>query len=235
MTGFKNTNTILIQGWMINDLQLKGNRLLIYALVYGFSQDGKSKFYGSLNYIKSAIGCNSKQTIVNILEDFESEGLLIKSNSEKMGVDSNSYQAIYKDFKSIGSPKNVPVQKMDEVVQKMDEGSPKNGLNNNIYNNNIYSEIEFLKNWSSARMHYDKKVTNISKLNSLEKIKFTQTLQDYKKEDIQNAMQGMFQQKEMFATTRVRPLHFLEHFEKYLDAFINKTQLYGSKKVVDRL
>ena len=34
----KNENYVLIQGWMINELKLKGNELLIYALIYGFSQ-----------------------------------------------------------------------------------------------------------------------------------------------------------------------------------------------------
>ena len=33
-------NYVAIQGWMITDLNLKGNDLLIYAVIYGFSQDG---------------------------------------------------------------------------------------------------------------------------------------------------------------------------------------------------
>ena len=36
---------------MINELDLKGNELLVYALIHGFCQDGKSVFKGSLNYI----------------------------------------------------------------------------------------------------------------------------------------------------------------------------------------
>ena len=44
-------NYIVIQGWMINQLNLKGNELLCYALIYGFSQDGKSEFIGSASYI----------------------------------------------------------------------------------------------------------------------------------------------------------------------------------------
>ena len=42
---------IAIQDWMISDLQLKGNELLTYALIYGFSQDGESEFKGSLKYL----------------------------------------------------------------------------------------------------------------------------------------------------------------------------------------
>ena len=36
MAKIKNENFIAIQGWMINELQLKGNDLIVYALIYGF-------------------------------------------------------------------------------------------------------------------------------------------------------------------------------------------------------
>lgn len=34
----KNENYLVIQGWMITELKLKGNELLIYAIIYGFSR-----------------------------------------------------------------------------------------------------------------------------------------------------------------------------------------------------
>lgn len=52
----KNENYITIQGWMVNELHLSGNELLVYALVYGFSQDGESEFNGSLSYVADIIG-----------------------------------------------------------------------------------------------------------------------------------------------------------------------------------
>ena len=41
-----------IQAFMINDLHLKGVEKEVYALIYGFSQDGHSEFSGSLSYIQ---------------------------------------------------------------------------------------------------------------------------------------------------------------------------------------
>ena len=35
-----------IQAFMINDLHLKGVEKEVYALIYGFSQDGHSEFSG---------------------------------------------------------------------------------------------------------------------------------------------------------------------------------------------
>lgn len=47
----KSENYIVIQGWMCNELNLKGNDLLVFALIYGFSQDGVSKFCGGRRFI----------------------------------------------------------------------------------------------------------------------------------------------------------------------------------------
>ena len=44
-------NYITIQGFMRTELHLTGNDLLVYAIIYGVSQDGESKFSGSLQYL----------------------------------------------------------------------------------------------------------------------------------------------------------------------------------------
>ena len=38
----KSDNYIVIQGWMVNELNLKGNDLLVFALIYGFTRDGRT-------------------------------------------------------------------------------------------------------------------------------------------------------------------------------------------------
>lgn len=60
----KNENYINIQGWMINELKLKGNELILYALIYGFSQDGESEYYGSQRYISKALGLTQRSVII---------------------------------------------------------------------------------------------------------------------------------------------------------------------------
>ena len=47
----KKGSYLTIQDWMVTDLHLKGNELLAYALIYGFSQDEQSCFYGSYQYV----------------------------------------------------------------------------------------------------------------------------------------------------------------------------------------
>lgn len=67
----KNENYINIQGWMIKELNLKGNELILFAIIYGFSQDGKSEYFGSIRYISEALKISTRtsaQLIRNLLD-----------------------------------------------------------------------------------------------------------------------------------------------------------------------
>lgn len=77
MSAVKDNNFIAIQGWMRTRLNLKGNELLIYALIYGFSQDGQSRFTGSRKYIADWCGC-SLDTVDRSLSSLVGKGLLAK-------------------------------------------------------------------------------------------------------------------------------------------------------------
>ena len=74
----KNENYIQISGWMINELDLKGNELLVYALIHGFCQDGKSVFKGSLNYIMAWLNI-SKPTAIACIQSLIDKGMIVKS------------------------------------------------------------------------------------------------------------------------------------------------------------
>lgn len=81
-----------VQGWMISELGLKGNALQVYAIIYGFSQDGTSEYTGSARYLCWWLGC-SKKTVLNVLADLTERGLLIKNTVNKNGVIFNNYRA----------------------------------------------------------------------------------------------------------------------------------------------
>lgn len=77
MAAVKDNNFIAIQGWMRTKLNLKGNELLIYAVIYGFSQDGESMFKGSRKYIAEWCGC-SLDTVDRSLNSLVAKGLIAK-------------------------------------------------------------------------------------------------------------------------------------------------------------
>lgn len=71
MKQIKNENYIAIQGWMINKLNLSGNNLLVYAIIYGFTQDAESWFKGSRQYLANWCNCTTRgiQKNLNYLLD----------------------------------------------------------------------------------------------------------------------------------------------------------------------
>ena len=127
----ENTDFVNIQGWMINELNLKGNELIIYALIYGFTKDGVSEFRGSRQYMAdwTNTSVRSVQNVVNSLAD---KGMIEKNNHiNKYGsLETSGYKAI--NVPKLSSEKNSLVEK------KVHEGSEKsshNNIDNNIPNN----------------------------------------------------------------------------------------------------
>lgn len=81
----KSKNTLVICGWMITELGLKGNELLVYAIIYGFSQDGEDKFEGSLKYLQDWT-CSSKNTVLKSLKSLEEKKLILKEEESKNNI-----------------------------------------------------------------------------------------------------------------------------------------------------
>ena len=71
----KRENYITIHGWMITDLGLSGIELLLYAVIFGFSQDGESVFKGSQNYLAEWCGC-SRRSVIRSLNSLIDRGAI---------------------------------------------------------------------------------------------------------------------------------------------------------------
>lgn len=143
----KNENFVTIQGWMINELKLKGNELIVYAIIYGFSQACDQTFSGSLTYLADWIN-SSKQTVINTIKSLIGKGYITKTEKFVNNVKFCEYHIV--DLNLIGSQKNLPgvvknfeqgSQKiLTDVVKNFERGS-QNFLPNNI-EDNIRNNIE---------------------------------------------------------------------------------------------
>ena len=121
----KNENYITIQGFMINDLNVKGNELLIYAIIYGFTQAENQEFKGSLQYL--ADWCNStKQGVIKALKSLLDKDLIEKQETVFNNVKFVGYVTKFNSIK----------QSLTGYSTKFNEGI-KQSLPNNINNNNI--------------------------------------------------------------------------------------------------
>ena len=116
-------NYITIQGWMRTELNLSGNELIVYAIIYGFSQNKQGEFTGSAQYLADWVGC-TRRTIMSILNKLVEDGTISKTetvlnNNEKRV----SYQA------------EMGCEKISHGVKNFHRGCEKISHNININNN----------------------------------------------------------------------------------------------------
>lgn len=143
-------------GWYFTILQemrergLKGNELIVFAVINGFSQNGNGSFHGSLAALQEMCGIASRQTITDILKSLVDKGFINKTEVALNGVKNISYSVC---------PKNGQgVQKMDMDVQKVDRGCPKNG---HIYINDINISPTEINNNKGKRFDFKNSLIEI--------------------------------------------------------------------------
>ena len=108
MSAINDNNFVAIQGWMRTKLNLKGNELLIYALIYGFSQDGESRFKGSRKYIADWCGC-SLDTVDRTLGSLVNKGLIAKyPHTDDRSTRLVDYAAILTAITAAPTPAAIP-------------------------------------------------------------------------------------------------------------------------------
>lgn len=90
-------------GWYFTILQemremgLKGNELIVFAVINGFSQNGNGSFHGSLAALQEMCGISSRHTIIDILKSLMDKGLINKTEVTLNGVKNISYSVCAKN------------------------------------------------------------------------------------------------------------------------------------------
>lgn len=145
----KKENYITIQGWMVSDLQLKGNELLVYAIIYGFSQDGENRFTGSLGYLAEWTN-STKQGVLKCLKSLVEKGYICKTDKIINGVKFCEYHST--EFNGV-------LNKVEQGMQQSLTGGGKQSLPNNLSLNNKNNNQE--DNKGRKKETYDEILSSI--------------------------------------------------------------------------
>lgn len=92
----KDSNYIVVMGWMMSALGLSGNDLLAYALIYSHSQDGEGAYWGSLSHTADRLNI-SRRAAVDILNRLVERGHIKKSEANIDGIQRCMYRAVMPD------------------------------------------------------------------------------------------------------------------------------------------
>ena len=90
----KDANFVVLSGWMINSLELKGNELIIYAVIYSFSQEEDCWYTGSQQYLADWIQ-GTKMTVRTVLTSLMERGYIDKKEEVVNGVKFCRYKASF--------------------------------------------------------------------------------------------------------------------------------------------
>lgn len=130
-------NYIVIQGWMLTALHLKGNELLIYACIYGFSQLEGQTFRGSWQYLADWTN-STKRGVANCLKSLVDKGYLEKVDKVVNGVKFCEYRVT--NF--TGVVKNVHGGDEKSSPGGDEQSSPNNLDIDNLGNNQVYRFVK---------------------------------------------------------------------------------------------
>ena len=115
---------INVQAFMIKDLELKGNELLIYAIIYGFSQDEESTFKGNVQYLADWTN-STRQGAMKCLNSLVEKGYIQKI--EHAGF-ANEYFA-----PPVNKVYNPCKQSLQPPVNKVYTSNQLNNIEDNIF------------------------------------------------------------------------------------------------------
>lgn len=158
---------VTIQDFMCFDLKLSGNELLVYALIYGFSKDGSSEFYGSRKYISEWFNI-SLPTVDKSINSLIQKNLIRKRTNILNGVAVNYYSAILECINDEECKESLPsVKKLDRGCKESLPGGCKESLPNNTninktnYNNSNSRKTLLPKSSKSKKSKFIDNFLNI--------------------------------------------------------------------------
>lgn len=222
-------NYFQVSGWMLNQLGLKGTTLQVFAIIYGFSQDGESYFTGSLQYLSDFTN-TSKPTIIKSLKELVDKNIILKTENEMNGVKFNKYKAnlqLVKKLKGGSKETLLPIKETLLGGSKETLHNNKDINNKNIINNNIKYIVEYLNKKARTSYRADTKET-VTLLTGL----LTKGEKPYTVEDITSVIDKKCSEwlgTEFEQYLRPKTL-FGNKFESYLNAKIVPKKETGRKE-----
>lgn len=168
-SSIKDDSYISIQSFMVKELHLSGNELIVYAIIFGFSQAEGCWFTGSRKYI--ADWCQtSKRSVSANLKKLMNKGLIERRSRPIQDVLHYDYRVV----RSTSTPlKKVPYPLEESSLPPLEESSP-----NTIDTHNLEDSFSMLPGFLS-----DDQITEavIEHLNNVAGTSYRKTTEAYRK------------------------------------------------------
>lgn len=226
---------VVILSWMTTELKLSGNDLLVYALIYGFSQDDESSFVGSRSYIANMFNI-TLPTVDRVLKDLVTKGFIEKSEITIKGVKTNTYKKSLYPIKNLYTPTYYNHNNTtNNISTKVD-----NYTNTNVLDNNkkINTKVLIEENKNKKKNLYEKCLDEIDLYTANSQLQ--EVLVDYLKLRLEmkdkplyfNQWKGLLKKLDTLAKTEKEKIEVVNlSIERGWGTFV---EVYDSKNVNNR-
>ncbi len=127
---------INIQWWMIYNLWLSWNELLLYALIHWYTQDWKNEYHWSLTYIQNWL-LLSRPTVISLLQKLQEKWLIVQTKESHYMASKESLLLVKKLYHP--SKETLPVASKETLPNIYNTN---NNTNHSLTSNEVNSFIE---------------------------------------------------------------------------------------------
>lgn len=145
---------LTIYRWMINDLELSGNDLLVFAFIYSYSRDGKSTFNSGQTYISEFTGIR-RETVNRILSRLVS-GKFISEYPVKTSKGKCVNYAFNPECEKIKSAFKCALGQCDESSHRGCDDSSHIDIYDSIYSNKNLTKVSNIEEKKNQKNFYRK-------------------------------------------------------------------------------
>jgi uncharacterized phage protein (TIGR02220 family) len=157
MSKLQDNNYISIQAFMVKDLHLKGNELIIYAAIFGFSQTENQTFTGSLQYLADWTN-STKQGVIKCLKGLQAKGLIAKTEKYINGVKFCEYHATQFN-RALNTVEHGVLNTVEQGIKQSLPNNISDNINADNKNNNIASVVAYLNEKAGTSYRASSKAT----------------------------------------------------------------------------
>lgn len=119
-----------VQYWMVSELNLKTVERDVYAIIYGFSQDGESDYHGSLAYLAQLTGY-SRNSICTALKNLVNRELITKDEKTVNNIKFCRYKVNLYAIQTVCTPLDNSVQDACTNNKQLDNKKVEDSIINN--------------------------------------------------------------------------------------------------------
>lgn len=222
----KPTNYVHIEGWMVTELELKSTALMVYAIIYGFSQGDNTDhcFKGSIDYLKEWTQ-STRKTVERTLASLVDGGYITKT----MARPTNIYSTVDPEIviNRLKKSQSEIISNNSEITlenSQIDTGKISDNNIDNNKENNKYTKTKELNNKITEIISYFNKVCNTpfkSNTSSTKKLIKARLNEGFTIEDFKRVIDLKYEE------WGVRPFKFSSG--QMSNEFLRPTTLFGDK------